>query len=173
MDGIGATVGSEGDELARKSDIAAAEPAATNRRRIAFGVIQPPSRVGAAIARLRVAGVPADDMAVVAEVGSVDESYARGVVGDDEPHLLFFFHGPDGSKPWLSAEPQAEPSALGHRIFDFESWLTPELALNLNRHLKRGAVILAILMSTAGIERTVSEILLETSVDRVQLHDIA
>ena len=81
-------------------------------------------------------------------------------------------HGLDGSKPWPPAEPQAEPSSLGRRIFDFESWLTPELALNLNRHLKRGAVILAILMSTAGIERTVCEILLETSVDRVQLHDI-
>lgn len=173
MDGIdkkGATVDG------RTPDVATPE---TVRQRIALGVLAAPALVDQAITRLTGAGVSADDVAIVAEAGNVDDSFVHGITDRSDPHPRVFLHGPDGdgaASPAPSdnaAGSKSDASLFGGRLVDFDSWLTPALALNLKRHLQHGAIILAVLMTTPSAERAVSEILLQTSIDRVQLHDIA
>ena len=135
------------------------------RRRMALGVTTL-AHVSRAIDRLAAAGIPADDVALVAEAGNVDEGSVRAVAATNGARPAVFFRSPTSGRaatqamPPEEGKPSGEGVSLSHWLVNFEGWLTRELALDLTRQLQTGAIILAVVMGLGDIERVVSEILL-------------
>jgi len=149
----------------------------THRQRLALGICAAPSLAMLTADRLMATGIAANDIAFGAEAGDAYEALARLVDATPEPHpSVFVTKGREVAPAPLvnaagvafsgTAMPLLALANLGH-------FLTPDLATAVARHLMRGAVIVAVFMWSPESERNVSDILLRSSIDRVQLHDIA
>lgn len=59
-----------------------------------------------------------------------------------------------------------------HQVIHFETWLASRFASDLDGHLQRGGCLLLCPVLSEDQERTITNVLLQYSEDRVQLHDI-
>ena len=125
------------------------------RRRVALSVFANAADLAAAVAGLLAAGIASDNLIRVppdAEAG----------IGADLGHLL---------APADGALLERAPTPAD-AIAAFSDWAPPRMAADLAAALAAGAVILLVLVSAPGTEQTVSRILLASSAQSLQLHDL-
>lgn len=104
------------------------------------------------------------EMVLVAEAGLLRDDVRRyAMQPGSEAHPNLVLHDTAGN--WLT-ETSSPLTA------NFASWTPPEVSSGLSRHLQSGDLLLVVPLTGTEQERQVSEILLETSIDQVQIHDV-
>ncbi|OYX09816.1 MAG: hypothetical protein B7Z15_14015 [Rhizobiales bacterium 32-66-8] len=124
------------------------------RTRVALSVFDNAADLALAVDRLIAAGIAPENLIRV-------PPDVRAGMGPDASHLI---------AP-AEAAPRRAP-ATADAIAAFSDWTPPRMAADLAAALAAGAVILLVVVGAPGTEQTVSSILLASSAQSVQLHDL-
>ncbi|HEY8594167.1 MAG TPA: hypothetical protein VIL84_02895 [Devosiaceae bacterium] len=134
------------------------------RPRVALSIYDRLEPLQLAAARLAAAGVVMTEMVLVAEAGLLRDDVRRYTMQPgSEAHPNLVLHDTAGNGLAETSSPLAA---------NFERWTPPEVSSGLSRHLQSGDLLLVVPLAGTEQERQVSEILLETSIDQVQIHDV-
>lgn len=139
-----------------------------NKQRIALSVLHGIDALESTIKRLGGLGIDAAALTVIAGVASFAGELARiGYEPETRGPALVMRHDA-ASGPAQGGD----NTGSGIAVARFEAWATPGLSRNLDTHLAAGDVVLVVPVANTELETPISEILLETATETVQIHDI-
>lgn len=143
-----------------------------SRLRVALAICASPSAALRTADRLMQAGVRAGNIAFGADEDASRLALARMLAGMPEPRPTLVAAGEEIDSEAAKTSILAGMAALRRVLARLDRFLTPELVTTMRRHLMRGAVAVAVLVPSPRAEAGIGEILMRSSVDHVQFHDV-
>lgn len=167
-DGVGNVGSDTADTLVPKNG---------QKPRMAIGVFNDLERLRWALDTVNLAGLPMSDLVVIAELdalGGMLEPFLAETNLNAMPSGIFnvqvFQDIVACSSPALRTGYLSHLS--GAELAHFDTWATPKLSAELHQHLHAKSCILAVPIVGNPEEYLVTQILLDSSISRVQLYDI-
>lgn len=142
------------------------------RLRVALAICASPFAALRTADRLMQAGIAADDIAFGADDDASCLVIAHALDAMPAPRPALVAAG-EASADAAETAPVAAKLAAPRRVLaGLDHFLTPDLVTTMKRHMMRGAVAVAVLVPSPLAEAGIGEILLRSSVDHVQFHDV-